>query len=250
MYNVYGHFYSREDSELATTSATVHDIQQLSGNVWRVFLKPLSDYSFLAGQYTELVIDGFNYLYFTIASAPKQPCIELHIQGGSETSDNLIAYLQREDSVELNPASGNCTLDKLSAATSPLLLVASGTGFAQIKSIVEDLIYQQSNRLTYIYWTSYNLSHLYMLKKAEQWAEDFSNIHTTALISEQSHWDDKHKLLVHGILADHEEDLSQCQAVICGSPEMVYAVYDMLTDKDLLPENMISDVFDFAPREK
>ncbi|WP_165901794.1 NAD(P)H-flavin reductase [Reinekea marinisedimentorum] len=234
---------------MATTSATVHDIQQLSGNVWRVHLKPLSKYPFKAGQYTELVIEGFSYLYFTIASSPKQPCIELHIQGGSETSDNLIAYLQREDTVELNPASGNCSLDKLAESNSPLLLIASGTGFAQVKAIVEDLIHQRSKRPTYIYWTSYNLSHLYMLKKAEQWAEDFTNIHTTALISEQSHWDDKHKLLVHGIFADHEDDLAQCQAVTCGSPEMVYAVYDMLTAKGFKADHMISDVFDFAPRE-
>lgn len=235
---------------MATTSATVHDIQQLSGNVWRVQLKPLSSYPFQAGQYTELSIEGFSYLYFTIASAPKQPYIELHIQGGSETSDNLIAYLQREDTVELQPAAGNCFLDKLPESDGPLLLIASGTGFAQVKAITEDLIYQRSTRPTYIYWTSYNLSHLYMLKKAEQWAEEFANIHTTALISEQSHWDDKHKLLVHGVLADHEEDLAHCQAVTCGSPEMVYAVYDLLTEKGLQPNSMISDVFDFAPREK
>lgn len=234
---------------MTATSATVHDIQALSGNVWRVRLKPLSPYPFVAGQYTELKIEGFNYLYFTIASAPHQPCIELHIQAGSETNDKLIAYLEREEFVSIAPASGNCVLSKLDTADSPLLFIASGTGFSQVKSIVEDLIHQESDRPLHIYWTSFNLSHLYMLEKAEKWAEEFDHIHTTALISEHSHWEDKHKMLVHSILSNHD-DLSDCQALTCGSPEMVYTVLDTLTEKGFSADQMISDVFDFAPREK
>ena len=87
-----------------------------------------------------------------------------------------------------------------------------------------------------------------MLEKTEQWAESHSNIHCAMLISEHSHWQDKHQMLVHSILADHS-DLANCQAVTCGSPEMVYTVFDTLSEHGFNPSHMISDVFDFAPRD-
>ncbi|WP_187265468.1 hypothetical protein [Reinekea thalattae] len=234
---------------MTTTTATLHDILELTGDVWRVRLKPLTEYPFIAGQYTELVIDGFSYLFFTIASDPSQAYVELHIQAGSDKSNSLIEHLQRQPSVQLNPAAGRCTLDSLTATDAPLLLIASGTGFAQIKAIAEDQLAKNSQRPLYIYWTSHSLSQLYMLEKAEQWAKQFDHIHTAALISEQSHWEDKHQMLINSILSDHQEHIASCQAVTCGSPEMVYAVLDSLVEKGFNAEQMISDVFDFSPRE-
>lgn len=229
------------------TQATVHDIKPLSGDVWQVLLKPMETYPYAAGQYTELLIDGFEALYFTIGSAPHTPCVELHIQGGSETNNRLITHLQHHGVVNIAAAAGRCVLTELPEPKGPLLLVASGTGFSQVKAIVEDLIHQQSQRPLYIYWASYRLSQLYLLEKAELWAEHNAHIHSAMLISEHSHWQDKHQMLVHSIMADHS-NLADCQVVTCGSPEMVYTVLDTLTEHGFQAEQMISDVFDFAPR--
>jgi NAD(P)H-flavin reductase len=231
----------------ALTLATVHDLKALSGDVWQVLLKPIEAYPFEAGQYTELRIPGFDNLYFTIGSAPHMACVELHVQGGSETNDRLINHLRQQGSVELAAAAGNCVLSTLPAAQTPLMLIASGTGFSQVKSVVEDLLQRQDNRPLYIYWTSYRLSQLYMLDKAEQWADQYSQVHIAALISEQSRWDDKHQMLVQSIMADHA-DVGQCQALTCGSPEMVYNLLDTLTQHGFQANQMISDVFAFAPR--
>jgi len=227
----------------------VHDIKSLSGDVWQVKLKPLETYAYHAGQYTELLINGFEYLYFTIGSAPSCAFVELHIQGGSDTNNRLIEHLRECDSVELAESAGNCTLSSLPDSTEPLLLIASGTGFSQVKSIIEEQLHTQQKRPLYIYWSSYKLSHLYMLEKAEQWADNHAHIHAAMLISEQSHWDDKHKMLVNSILSDHG-DISGCQAITCGSPEMVYTVLDTLVEHGFNKNQMISDVFDFSPRDE
>lgn len=229
-------------------SATVHDIKPLSGDVWQVLLKPIDDYPYQAGQFTELLIEGFEFLYFTIASAPHTPCVELHIQGGSDTNNRLISHLQSSGVVQLAQAGGDCTITALPKEQGPLLLVASGTGFSQVKAIVEQSIHEHWTRPLHIYWASYKLSQLYMLEKAECWAEKHNNIHMAALISEHSHWQDKHQMLLHSIIADHTE-LAYCQAIFCGSPEMVYSLFDVLTDKGLRPEHVLSDVFVFAPRD-
>jgi len=231
----------------ALTLATVHDIKALSGDVWQILLKPIEAYSFEAGQYTELRIPGFEHLYFTIASAPHMAYVELHLQGGSETNDRLINHLRQQGSVELAAPAGQCVLSALPAAQTPLMLIASGTGFSQVKAVVEDQLHRQADQPLYIYWTSYRLSQLYMLDKAEQWADQFAHVHIAALISEQSRWDDKHQMLVNSILADHA-DVGSCQALTCGSPEMVYNLLDTLTQHGFQANQMISDVFAFAPR--
>lgn len=232
----------------ATTTATLHDLKKLSGGVWMVQLKPLAPYSYCAGQFTELKVPGFTDLYYTIASGPSSPCVELHIQTGTDQADALVDYLKDVDSVELAPAGGDCRLEVLPDESGPLLLIASGTGFSQVKSIVEDLLAQHSRRAIHLYWSGYRLSQLYMLQKAENWADLHDNIHVSALISEHSHWDDKHQMLVHSILGDHS-DLNQCQAICCGSPAMVYTVLDSLCNEGFRRDAMLSDVFMFAPRE-
>ncbi|MEX0622647.1 hypothetical protein [Saccharospirillum sp.] len=232
----------------ATTTATLHDLKKLSGGVWMVQLKPLTPYSYCAGQFTELKVPGFSSLYYTIASSPSNPCVELHIQTGTDQADALVDYLKDADSVELAAAGGDCRLEVLPYESGPLLLIASGTGFSQVKSIVEDLLSQHSRRAIHLYWSGHRLSQLYMLQKAENWADLHDNIHTSALISEHSHWDDKHQMLVHSILGDHS-DLNQCQAICCGSPAMVYTVFDSLCSKGFRRDAMLSDVFMFAPRE-
>ena len=234
-------------TEETLTTATLHDLKKLSGGVWLVQLKPLDPYPFDAGQHMELKIPGFSDLYYTIASAPSSPCIELHIQAGTPQADALVDWLKNVDSVQMAPAAGSTRLASLPEETGPLLLIASGTGFSQVKSIVEDLLARGSQRQLCIYWSGYRLSQLYMLQKAEAWADQNDNIHMSALISEHSHWEDKHQMLVHGILGDHS-DLDQCQAICCGSPAMVYTVYDALCAEGFRPTAMLSDVFMFAPR--
>lgn len=234
-------------TEQALTTATLHDLKKLSGGVWLVQLKPLEPYPFEAGQHTELKIDGFKDLYYTIASAPDSPCIELHIQSGTPQADALIDWLKNADSVQLSPAAGDTRLGSLPDESGPLLLIASGTGFSQAKSIIEDLMHHDSPRQVHLYWSGFRLSQLYMLQKAEHWADQHDNVHVSALISEHSHWEDKHQMLVHSILGDHS-DLDRCQAICCGSPAMVYTVYDALCDEGLRPDALLSDVFAYAPR--
>lgn len=234
--------------ESPTTTATLHDLRKLRGGVWVVQLKPLAPYLYSAGQFTELKVAGFTSLFYTIASSPSSPCVELHIQTGTDQADALIKHLKDVDSVELAPAGGDCRLEILSEENGPLLLIASGTGFSQVKSIIEDLLSQNSRRTLHLYWSGHRLSQLYMLQKAENWADLHDNIHVSALISEHSHWDDKHQMLVHSILGDHS-DLNRCQAVCCGSPAMVYTVFDSLCNEGFRRDAMLSDVFMFAPRD-
>lgn len=234
------------DPQLHT--ATLHDLKALSGDVWQVQLKPLERYEFEAGQYLELRVPDCNDLYYTIASAPHNPYIELHIQAGTAQADALITWLKQAESIEFSEPGGETRLSNLPAETGPLLLIASGTGFSQVKSIIEDILASGTTRPIYLYWSGHRLSQLYMLERAENWADKYAQVHTSALIFEQGHWDDKHQMLVHAIRGDHDH-LERCQAICCGSPAMVYTLLDALTEHGFRADAMLSDVFQFAPRK-
>lgn len=237
------------NSGLLITVATLQEVRALSGGIWQVRVQPTRPYAYLAGQYTEILIDGLSQLYFTIASAPHQPYIELHIQGDSAGNVQLLQRLKQQQEIALAPAAGRCVLRALPVSDQPLLLIASGTGFSQVQAMVEDLLHQGLARALHIYWVADRFDQLYRQERAEQWAQQHETLYFTGLSVEHSPGQSKHQLLTSAILADHA-DLSRCQAVSCGSPEMVYAVLDGLCEQGFRAAAMLSDAFEFAPREQ
>lgn len=221
----------------------------LSRDIFLVSLEADHIPEFKAGQYLELMIPGESYCYFSIANTPGSKALELHIQsGGDETaSSRIIEYLTTQKTVEVVLPMGDCTLDTLSIEEGPLLLIAAGTGFSQIKSISESILTQSLTRPVHLYWSARTVSGLYLSKLPEQWHQSDCNFHFSAIVSEHNDWQDKQSLLFSAVVEDFP-DLSNCQAICCGSPEMVYATLDKLAEHGFRSNQMISDVFSYAPR--
>lgn len=234
---------------MITVQCDVQDLELISSDVYRVFLVPLEPVSFQAGQYLELVIPGLENCFFTLASSPSESLLEVHVQhqGEQSTSSSIIAYLEQHNSIMIRLPMGQCILESLPRETGPLLFIVAGTGFSQAKSIIEDQLAKGCQRPMYLYWGSSTVSGLYMAYLPEQWHQQYHHVHFSAVVSEQNEWVDRQDLLFQAISSDFD-DLSNCQAVCCGSPTMVYAILDALTGKGFRANQMISDVFEFAPR--
>ena len=233
-------------------SCQVVQIESLSKNIQRVVLAPDQTVPFAAGQYLELLLPPLTECYFTIASAPQAKHLELHVQKTENTQpilDRLAQALEKQEVVAFEAPMGDCHLDKLPKEEGPLLLIAAGTGFSQAKAIAEDLLNQGTSRPVHVYWGARTVTGLYMADLPEQWSEDHENVHFSAVISEQNDWEGKQGLLYQAIVADID-DLSICQAVCCGSPNMVYATMDAMVDHGFRQDHMISDVFTIAPRDE
>jgi len=220
-----------------------------SRDIYIVSLEADHILEFKAGQYLELMIPGESYCYFSIANAPGSKILELHVQsGGEETaSSRIIEYLLTEKKVDIQLPMGDCTLDHLAEETGPLLLIAAGTGFSQVKSISEAMLSHSLTRSVHLYWSARTVSGLYLSELPEMWHQSDCNFHFSAIVSEHNDWQDKQSLLFNAVVEDFP-DLSKCQAVCCGSPEMVYATLDKLTEHSFRTSQMISDVFSHAPR--
>ena len=129
--------------------AKVVDVRSISHDVYRVELQlpRRRELSFHAGQYLSVNLPDADPCYFSIASSPSDQNIELHIQATPEwvSAQKVIDALTSGGEVTVELPHGKACL--ASVPTRPLLLVAAGTGFAQMKSLVD-----------YLRETSYDLS--------------------------------------------------------------------------------------------
>ncbi len=231
----------------------IKSVEPLQGDVYSLKFNNFEPgwRNFSAGQYLEIKVPEMDNCFFSIASAPGHDELEVHMQvtEASPRSLQILNYLESNTNVQIDLAMGECILENLPEEHGPIMLIAAGTGFAQIKSITEDLINKKSERDIHIYWGSKTVTGLYLHELPEQWSNDHSNIHFSAVVSEQSDWQGKQGLLYQAILNDLDS-LLDCQAVCCGSTNMVYATLDALVEKGFRKDQMISDVFAFSPREE
>lgn len=234
---------------MKTVHCEIAATQRINHEVFMVRLCMPEAIPFQAGQYIELHIPDEEFCYFSIANAPGTRDLELHIQlsDTESASSRIVDWLLEHSHIEVTFPLGHCTLESLPTEQGPLLLIAAGTGFSQIKAVGECLMTQTLNRPVHLYWSARTVSGLYMADLPEAWHRADRNFHFSAIISEHNDWQDKQALMVNAILEDFES-LAHCQAMTCGSAAMVYATLDGLTVHGFRPEHMVSDVFDYAPR--
>jgi NAD(P)H-flavin reductase len=132
----------------------------------------------------------------------------------------------------------------------PILFVAGSTGFAPVKSMLEQAFATGIKRPMALYWGVRSRADLYAAELPERWAREHPNFTFVPVLSEPRPADDWHGRtgLVHeAILADYP-DLSSHQIYACGSVKMVEAVAPAFVSQGLSPDDCFSDAFHLAPQ--
>jgi NAD(P)H-flavin reductase len=221
---------------------------RVSEAVEQVFFEPSEPVEWLAGQYLELIMPDRSGLYYTIANAPNR-VIELHMDLDSDaaTAAHILTEIEQSGEVMADVGQGRCHVAQLPNDLSPVLLIASGTGFSQVKAMVEALLASPVQRPIFVYWAVRSVAGLYLGDLAQSWADQYEHLHFSAVVSDQVAWHQG----VHALytcIGEHHHDWSQANVVCCGSPEMVYSTLDALTELGLDANRFWSDMLDFAPR--
>lgn len=223
----------------------VTELTSLTDHVYKVLLKPRQVVDFSAGQYLNFVMSDDDKRPFSIASAPGTDLIELQI--GAFVADSypmqVIDQIKANTEVTIEMPLGNAHLRENS--TRPLLLIAGGTGFSYIKSMYEYLVNQGSEREVRVYWGLREASACYELKETEQIIAKLINSKFTPVI-ETPHNDWQGRVgMVHNIVMDDIDDLSNYDIYLAGPFPMVSAVRDDFLAKGALIEHMYADAFAF-----
>lgn len=255
--------YTPDYIEPITHACQVSSMELLGDNMWHVeLLLPAGKTAhFWPGQYLLLHFinaDGVEeQVPYSIACGPSDLTnndprrIELHIASHTERAECIVCYLKDSVVVKVTLPQGECFLNKHRLPNfqdQPLLLVAAGSGFTQIKSIVEGLLTLNPEQDIHIYWSNKNASGFYIDELPQQWAAQYPNIQYHAIVEQpQPEWSGRAGM-IYQVISEDFDDLSGVQVFACGSPNMVYGTLDQLAKLGLTEDNMNSDVFSYAPR--
>ena len=127
---------------------------------------------FLAGQYM-LVTDAQQESHqYAIASCPcDAKRLEFHVRKleGDPFSDTVFNRLSVGASLDIHGPYGDFVIDE--SKDNPLVMVAFDTGFAAVKSLMEHVTDQESERPIYVYWLGCGADGLYMNNLCRSWAD-------------------------------------------------------------------------------
>jgi CDP-4-dehydro-6-deoxyglucose reductase len=207
---------------------------------------------FLAGQYIDILLkDGARRAY-SLANAPHDDSfLQLHIRRvpGGSFSDLVFTQMHEKALLRFEGPLGTFFLREDS--DKPILLLASGTGFAPVKAMLEHAFHHGIKRPITLYWGAHNLTHLYMLDLPRKWEREHANFRFVPVLSEpapEDHWQGRTGFLHEAVMEDFA-DLEGHQVYACGSPIMVEAAHQALTSQRKLPdEEFYSDAFTFSKK--
>jgi CDP-4-dehydro-6-deoxyglucose reductase len=203
-----------------------------------------------AGQYVEFLLAGGARRSYSMANAPHtqgdKPAIELHVRHlpGGLFTDHVFGAMKEKEILRIEGPFGSFFLREDS--DKPMVLLASGTGFAPIKAILEHLEWKRSQRPAVLYWGCRTRADLYLHDWAEAAAARLPNLRYVPVLSEprdDDAWRGRTGLVHHAVMQDLP-DLSRHQVYACGAPIMVESAQRDFVARCALPaDEFYADAF-------
>jgi CDP-4-dehydro-6-deoxyglucose reductase len=224
--------------------------------VLKLQLPANQNFQYRAGQYVEFILrDGARRSY-SMANAPHNlgspPSIELHVRHmpGGKFTDHVFGAMKEKDILRMEGPFGSFFLrdagDGSADGGKPIILLASGTGFAPIKAIIEQLRDKGSQRPAVLYWGCRRRGDLYMHDWCLQAAAEHPPLRYVPVLSEPTAddaWDGRTGFVHQAVMADFPS-LANHEVYACGAPVMVESAQrDFVSRCNLPAEAFYADAF-------
>lgn len=246
-----------KDIKVKTLPCRVHKMEHIAPDVMIIYLKlPANErLQFLAGQYIDILMKDGKRRSFSLANPPHDDdLLQLHIRNyrGGTFAEHVFTRMKERDILRFEGPLGTFFLREDS--DKPIIFVASGTGFAPVKSILEHVFHVENTRgnprkMT-LYWGNRTEADLYMANLADSWQREHDYFTFIPVLSEAlpaDGWNGRNGLVHQAVLQDFS-DLSGHQVYACGAPAMVEAAHRDFTSLRGLPEEeFFSDAFTASP---
>jgi CDP-4-dehydro-6-deoxyglucose reductase len=227
--------------EVKTLPCRVQKMERLADDVMVLHLKlPANErLVYLAGQYLEFLLKDGSRRSFSMASAPHDAeLVQLHVRhvAGGQFTDHVFGKMKERDILRFEGPQGTFFLREDSAK--PIVFVASGTGFAPIKAIIEEALHKGATRPMTLYWGGRRPKDLYMNALAESWAAQGRIIYVPVISDAlpEDAWTGRTGFVHRAVMQDFP-DLSGHQVYACGVPIMVDSARRDFTTLCRLPED-------------
>jgi CDP-4-dehydro-6-deoxyglucose reductase, E3 len=205
---------------------------------------PASDtLQYKAGQYIEFILrDGARRSY-SMASAPhiaaEDKTLKLHIRHmpGGKFTDHVFGEMKEKEIQRIEGPFGSFYLREDSQK--PMILLASGTGFAPIKAIIQDMQHKSIMRPVVLYWGGRRPADLYMNDWVHAQLAAMPNLTYVPVVSNalpEDEWTGRAGFVHQAVMADFP-DLSDHQVYACGAPIVVDSAQSDFVKLCKLPED-------------
>jgi CDP-4-dehydro-6-deoxyglucose reductase len=215
---------------------------------------PASDtFQYHAGQYVEFLLRDGDRRSYSMANAPhtqaSQPALELHLRHmpGGKFTDHVFSAMKEKDILRIEGPYGSFFLREDS--DKPMVLLASGTGFAPIKAVIEHMQHKGVTRPATLYWGGRRPADLYQSTWIESKLAEMPNLRYVPVVSDalpEDAWTGRTGFVHQAVLQDFP-DLSGHEVYACGAPIVVESAHrDYVAQAGLPDEAFFADSFTSA----
>jgi len=245
------------DVEIKTLPCRIARLTPLAPDVMQLWLRlpAVERLRFHPGQYLDVLLENGRRRSFSIASPPHDSeALELHVRrvNGGGFSERLFGAAAGVGSLgtgALLRIEGPIGQFSYREGLGPVLMVAGGTGFAPLKSMLRHMLETGIRRDLHLYWGARHTQDVYEEALVLEWVRRHPQLKFTAVLSEASAAEAAHHRAgwVHeAVLADYPE-LARFEVYAAGPPAMIEAMRTHFPRHGLSTERLYFDSFDYAP---
>ena len=230
----------------------IASMEKMSPDVMRIMLQLPSteNMQYHAGQYVEFLLRDGSRRAYSVANAPHTlaagaPLVELHIRHmpGGKFTDHVFGAMKDKEIQRIEAPFGSFYLREDS--DKPMVLLASGTGFAPIKALLEHMQHTNIQRPATFYWGGRRPSDIYMNDWVTAQLALMPNLQFIPVVSDalpEDHWTGRTGF-VHAAVLQDIADLSGYQVYACGAPVVIESAQRDYAAHGLPAEEFFADSF-------
>jgi CDP-4-dehydro-6-deoxyglucose reductase, E3 len=227
-----------------TLPCRIQSLERLASDVLQVLLRipPGSRFNFLPGQYIDVIgTGGIRRSYSLARSDASENCLELHVRAvpGGAMSGYWFGAAKVNDLLRINGPLGTFFLRNIEGLE--LVFLATGTGIAPVKSMLESIdsmpLGQRPHSVA-TYWGGRTKADLYWDVSGSLRA----NRYTAVLSRGEDDWVGARGYVQQVFMSD-SPTLSQTLVYACGSDAMIHSAREVLIGAGLPSHQFLSDAF-------
>lgn len=207
-------------------------------------LRPEQPFNFIPGQYVILRVNLDRVVQYSMTSLPQQSTFQLLVEyiPGGQASEWVKNTLNEGDTIEYLGPMGIFTVQE--TQTKQLLFLATGSGIAPLKSMIDDLLTnQKETRPVHLYFGLRTTDDLIYYEHFNRLEIEYDNFNFHLCISQPgTTWTGKKGRITHHIREDFPSSVD-CSAYLCGSEEMIQEATQILTRSGIQPEHLHQEKF-------
>lgn len=228
-------------------TAIVREVRNLSAEVanLRLELPEFPALAYLPGQSMNVHLGDGTHRSFSMASVPDAGRVDFHVRRipGGRFTDTQLGRLRPGDVLDVELPLG--TFRFHSEDYRPILMVATGTGLAPVKSMLESLLDDADCPPVSLYWGMREPADLYFDDEIRRWSAHLYEFQYVPVLSRApAQWSGARGHVQQAVIADLP-DLSEHSIYLCGSPAMIHDAKQLFLAHGADMDHIYTDAFSF-----